>query len=572
MPRTGLFEGAKVEMRVVLPDNYPLSAPKCTFTTKIYHPNVSYSGGICFNLLSGEWKKNVGIAGLVNCMLWFLNNPNFSSPLNGSVRRQGYEMSVQRALDGERVGNVSFEWHRAALQDAFTRFLSLVRCELETAGSKPRKLRSPHRTSSGTGAGGSDSGSDAATAGESLSYRTVNIADLVRGKFDKYTTDELPALLRRAMGEATGEDAGEHDSGMALLLATRPSSRNPLNTVGRRGRAFAVERQNVVKEMVFRLKDPSELVLVVTHGTQRVDRLQVAAALGVSADQLYLPGARELGDLLRASATSICDVGILSKRLFRRVVCASTLVERQGALAADRVIAGIGSRHAVIQIRPADLLELLRETFGADNVHVADVVERPKPDHTEEARKLTELQAVLWELAKRGEGVVQRTSNRHPWKQHSNCKNAGYWFNTIVVPSAAVGGHPATDRPANDGARTGSIVTNAVHLYRPLVDAVTRELAAAAAAADEGSNGGNQGPASGDVSALPAANATINTPPASAPPVCGGNGDGSDDADSVVRPCIGWRWPATRLAVRRSSSVEVLSMQLARASNVQATA
>ena len=50
------YEGGLFELELLLPENYPLEAPKVTFKTKIYHPNIDKDGGICQDTFNKSWN------------------------------------------------------------------------------------------------------------------------------------------------------------------------------------------------------------------------------------------------------------------------------------------------------------------------------------------------------------------------------------------------------------------------------------------------------------------------------------------------------------------------------------
>lgn len=52
-PTGGYYEGGTFEFEIKLPDNYPDAVASITCKTKIFHPNINYTGYICFNILNG---------------------------------------------------------------------------------------------------------------------------------------------------------------------------------------------------------------------------------------------------------------------------------------------------------------------------------------------------------------------------------------------------------------------------------------------------------------------------------------------------------------------------------------
>lgn len=60
---------------VTFPSDYPSSAPKCTFQTRIYHPNVHTDGKFCIEILNEQWSPAITMSKIILKIQEFLVNP-----------------------------------------------------------------------------------------------------------------------------------------------------------------------------------------------------------------------------------------------------------------------------------------------------------------------------------------------------------------------------------------------------------------------------------------------------------------------------------------------------------------
>ncbi|EAS34855.3 ubiquitin-conjugating enzyme [Coccidioides immitis RS] len=81
------YENGLWSLSIAIPPTYPLSPPKISFTTRICHPNISFSTGeICLSLLTSEhWAPTYTLSSTLAAIHQLLSDPRPESPLNVDV-------------------------------------------------------------------------------------------------------------------------------------------------------------------------------------------------------------------------------------------------------------------------------------------------------------------------------------------------------------------------------------------------------------------------------------------------------------------------------------------------------
>ncbi|KAL8587089.1 hypothetical protein ACOMHN_026057 [Nucella lapillus] len=76
------YEGGVFKLELFLPEEYPMSAPKVRFMTRIYHPNIDKLGRICLDILKDKWSPALQIRTVLLSIQALLSAPNPDDPLN----------------------------------------------------------------------------------------------------------------------------------------------------------------------------------------------------------------------------------------------------------------------------------------------------------------------------------------------------------------------------------------------------------------------------------------------------------------------------------------------------------
>ena len=108
-PGDSPYQGGVFFLNIRFPQDYPFKPPRCTFTTKIFHPNIGLNGQVCccaLDILGDQWSPALTIGKVLLSISSLLTDPNPDSVCNNG----NYEAAHLYKTDRSKFESIAKEW------------------------------------------------------------------------------------------------------------------------------------------------------------------------------------------------------------------------------------------------------------------------------------------------------------------------------------------------------------------------------------------------------------------------------------------------------------------------------